>query len=381
MANHWLFVGLIAVLAYPIYYNYHLSGLGREIVPLGTDRCIKITEPSLGFCEDVIDVSDGVAYTGCDPARDKKNKVVGYDYFEPGEAVPSGQLWRIDYNKESVQAKPIAMQGAPEDFHPLGFRVDAIGGFVLAINLRLAPGAGNTIEVFTLKEEAGETVLVYKRTIEHADIYNPNSLNLVQSAAYRAADGMPSFFVSNDHYSVNRNLKLFENFLMLPLANVMFYDARHSTVSRVAQGLSFANGLAGDDSVLFVCETNKLQVKQYTVDLSGGDVPKLTLVQTVFVDMAVDNAHWDEKTQTVIAAGHPKGLDFIAYSMAKNRSDPAVPRASSLVVSWNINDKVVKPLFADNGHFYGASSAAFEHGGKLLVSSLYDEGVLVCKAQ
>jgi hypothetical protein len=40
---------------------------------------------------------DGVAYASCDPAREKRNKVLDYNYFNIGEYVPSGNIWQIDY--------------------------------------------------------------------------------------------------------------------------------------------------------------------------------------------------------------------------------------------------------------------------------------------
>lgn len=54
----------------------------------------------LSYCEDIILVS-GIAYASCDPSREKINKVLDYNYYEPNEPIPSGNIWQIDYTSVS----------------------------------------------------------------------------------------------------------------------------------------------------------------------------------------------------------------------------------------------------------------------------------------
>ncbi|ORX60484.1 hypothetical protein DM01DRAFT_1300269 [Hesseltinella vesiculosa] len=375
--SHWIFIGLLAVMAYPFYVNLPLAGFHRTIVPYGQQQCTKITAPGLSYCEDAVQGKSGIAYAACDPAREKKNKVLGYDFFAQDEPIPSGKIWRLDYSKTPAEAMPMVLKGAPEDFHPLGLTLDEGLGVLLVINLPVNQDV-NVVEVFRMESEA---VLVHVKTIQHGSIYNPNGIQLFSNPAFTSPDGLPSFFISNDHYFTNRALKLIENFFVLPMANVMFYDARSGSVTPVIKGIAFANGVSGDHSMLFVSETNRAQVHQYTIDSDSHHGLTLNRVRTTKVDMAVDNVEWDPKRQTLVAAGHPKGLDFMRFAMARNRSDPAVPRAKSMVVSLDVPAGKLTCLFADDGQYYGASSTGYvDHQAKVLVvTSLYEDGVLVCK--
>ncbi|KAI8092727.1 uncharacterized protein BX664DRAFT_327982 [Halteromyces radiatus] len=383
--NHlWLFIGVLSIIAYPLYHLHGLAGINKVIPSVGRDTCVKIASPeNFSFCEDIVLGNDGIAYASCDPARAKRNKVLDYNYFTEGEVIPSGDIWQIDYTTTPPKVKSIATNSRPTDFHPLGLAVDPQRRFLLAINLPFESDK-SLIEVFTIQEDGS---LVHHHTIQHDNIYTPNSLHLVDNSEWQGADGTPSFFFSNDHYFDTKFLKLIENTAILPISNVMFYDARSKNAYPVIHGLAFANGVSGDNSTLFVSECNKRRVHQYNLTLRSNekDINKavhLEYVQNVNIDMAVDNLDFDPSTGKLVVAGHPKGLDFMQYAVARDRSDPSIPRAASQVVSWTPSQGEVKTLFSDDGHYYAASTtgALDVTRQKLLISSLYDHGILVCDA-
>lgn len=268
----------------------------------------------------------------------------------------------------------------PQDFHPLGLAIDLKRNLILVINLPFDSETA-AVEVFSIED--GAETLVHQRTIRHPNLYTPNALHILDNADMEGSDGTPSFFFSNDHYFQTKLLKLIENTAVLPISNVMFYDARVQQASPVVSGLAFANGVSGDDSTLFVSECNKRQVHQFNITLSPSSPSpvRLDFVQKVNVGMAVDNLEYHQGT--LVIAGHPKGLDFMKYAVAKDRSLPSVPRAASQVLVWHPSTAPPKVVFSDDGHYYAASSTGTLDGErqKLLVASLYDRGILVCDAR
>ncbi|KAI8339022.1 hypothetical protein BC941DRAFT_421880 [Chlamydoabsidia padenii] len=378
----WILVGILSVVAYPLYHLIGLAGTHKVIPSIGSETCVKVVDPSnlLSFCEDIVLGEDGVAFASCDPAREKRNRVLDYNYFGVDEVVPSGDIWQIDYKTSPPEAKMMKMISKPQDFHPLGLNIDIGRQLILVINLPFESDTAK-IEVFSIQADN----LVHQRTIQHANLYTPNALHILDNPEMEGSDGTPSFFFSNDHYFDTKLLKLIENVAVLPISNVMFYDARSNQATVVANRLAFANGVSGDDSTLFVSECNKRQVHQYNITLqpSSSDEPvRLDFVQMAHVGMAVDNL--DYKSGKLVIAGHPKGLDFMKYAVARDRSLPNVPRAASQVMVWRLASKVgPQVVFSDDGHYYAASSTgaldADRH--KLLVSSLYDRGILVCDSQ
>ncbi|CAO3638291.1 unnamed protein product [Cunninghamella echinulata] len=384
-----------------------LSGINKTIESIGKENCTKITSPTgdLSYCEDII-LINGIAYASCDPSREKINKVLDYNYYEPNEAIPPGNIWQIDYTTSPPKLTVLTKDLKLDNFHPIGISADDEQGVFLAINLPIEPGSTvPTIEVFSIQnknnnnnnnDNDNEPILIHKKTLQHEHIYNPNALHLVKDPQWYSADGStPSFFFSNDHYYQHKVLKLVENTAILPISNVMFYDARHDQVVPVLQDLAFANGVSGNDSLLFVAETNKLRVKQYKLTLDPlttdpKEMVQLQFIQKINVNMAVDNLDYVPSKNQLVIAGHPKGLDFINFAFAKDRSDPNLVRASSLVSLWDLssssssstkeNKPNLKTLFSDDGYYYAASStgALDSHHQKLVISSLYDNGILVC---
>ncbi|ORZ17686.1 hypothetical protein BCR42DRAFT_450255 [Absidia repens] len=378
----WVVVGAISIVAYPLYYLIGLASINKVVPSIGKDTCAKIVSPEgLSFCEDIV-LGNGVAYASCDPAREKRNKVLDYNYFSEGETIPSGNIWRIDYTSTPPKSKPISTYSKPSDFHPLGLAIDEERKLILAINLPFDSEKA-LIEVFSIEDDGN---LLHKRTIQHENLYTPNAVHIVDDHKWEASDGTPSFYFSNDHYYQKKLLKMLENTAILPISNVMFYDARSNNAYPVIGGLSFANGISGNDSTLFVSECNKRRVHQYNITLRPHEKDETKAVhvdylQTVDVDMAVDNLEYDRVSGILVMAGHPKGLDFIRYAFARDRSLQSVPKAGSLVMEWNSSSQSApKVVFSDDGHYYAASStgALDSQNGKLLVSSLYDHGILVC---
>jgi sugar lactone lactonase YvrE len=175
---------------------------------------------------------------------------------------------------------------------------------------------------------------------------------------------------------------MLENYFFY-LSNVGFYNARTGQVEKGVNGLLFANGLSGDDQLLFVSETNRRAVRQYqiitTTDKQGVPHIHLDHVAERKFDMAVDNVHYNQNKELVTVAGHPKALDFIKYIIS-NDGKSELPKPPSQVDVWDIKSGETKTLIQDDGVLFGTSTtgALDLENSKLVVSGLYEEGLLVC---
>lgn len=267
-----------------------------------------------------------------------------------------------------------------KDFHPLGIALDTHpetgAQSLFVINLPIHSTVPS-IEVFDVNDKSLQ--LTHKRTITHPKIYAPNSLHIIKDVRFRDANGLPSFFYSNDHYFSNVYLKKIENFVLF-WSNVGFYNARSGDVEQAVKGLSFANGLSGTDDILFVAETYKRDVKQYSietvVDPQGIPHVQLSHVNEAHFSMAVDNIAYYPDKELVVVAGHPKPYNFVKYLGTKDKS----VKTPSQVDVWNVKTGETKVVVQDDGSFYRASSTGaidFETS-HLVISGILDEGILVC---
>ncbi|KAG1241843.1 hypothetical protein G6F65_023324 [Rhizopus arrhizus] len=80
----------------------------------------------------------------------------------------------------------------------------------------------------------------------------------------------------------------------------------------------------------------------------------------------------------LIIALHPKPTEFYKRIAAV---DPAMaPYASSGVEVWDVSTGETKLILQDDGSLFSSSSGAVfdTKNSKLIVSGIYDEGLLVC---
>ncbi|ORY93265.1 hypothetical protein BCR43DRAFT_496609 [Syncephalastrum racemosum] len=386
----WLAIATLAITLAYVGPLLDLTGLTRTIIPTNHTGCVKM-QSAVRFrnCEEVSlsKTERGVVYLTCDPSRDAVNLIMGVNFLPLEErSHPTrdhGAIWRVDYLNGDIDEVPVLKtEEFLADFHPLGIdqAVTVKDGkektSFLVINLphHDAPA----IEVFARTEKG----LALERTLRHPLIAHPNAVHFFDDPRFVGEDGLPSFFFTNDHYFSSGLLKTVENFALLPLTGVYFYDTRTDEVYPVARGLSFANGLAGTDSVLFVSETNRVRVNKYKITVNDdATIVSLERVDQLKVGMAADNLHYNSQTDDLIVTGHPKALSLLNF--VKQANHTGLQRPPSRVVLWNSQKDVVKDIFVDDGSRYGTSSGAVYDADthNLIVTGLYESGIMVCDRQ
>lgn len=183
----------------------------------------------------------------------------------------------------------------------------------------------------------------------------------------------PRQFYASDNFDLN----LFMTALgAAGSSKVRYFDGQY--YKTVAEGLSFANGMATDGANLFVGEslTNRI----LTYQINPQDAASLSLLSTLQLSAAVDNLEWDgpEKNALLIGA-HPSQFRFLLHS-----TFPALFAAPSRVI-------VVPTLALTEGmlmeevkefdiaeELLSAASVAASYNGKMLVGAVFDKKALIC---
>jgi arylesterase/paraoxonase len=257
----------------------------------------------------------------------------------------------------------VRLAGTPKDFHPHGislFRA-ADGSLTLMAVNHISPKR-HAIDVFEVKIAGDKISLSEVGDIQSDKLNSPNDV---------AAVGKEQFYVTNDHGSRTDLGKTLENYLMLPRADVLYFDG--AVFKDVAANLVFANGIAlsNDGNRLYVAETTAHRVQTFGRDLFSG---KLTQENTFQLPSGPDNIDVDEKGDLWIAA-HPKLFGVVAYM-----SDPSKPSPSE-IYHVAVKDGIPQSadrVYADLGAQIGAASVGATARGHLFIGSIFDPKILDC---
>ncbi|KAM3589456.1 hypothetical protein VKS41_000320 [Umbelopsis sp. WA50703] len=301
---------------------------------------------------------------------------MGVNNTPPAGQEGGPQIWKMQLTKDDTAKMSKLRLPETEDFHPLGIEMDKeTNQFLVANTPSFRP---SSIDIFSVQ---GDELLLQKR-IQHPLVYAPNSIFVLPQAHMRSEDGRtPSFLFTNDHYNVEGFMKHVENNMLLPLASIMLYDARHDKVVRVKGGFSFVNGITGnaDASIVYVAETYGRRLIKFAANVPSDRSETVTLKKLGQVDvpMAVDNLKFQHDTGDVIAAGHPLGLNILLYAASTNKANMAMP--PSMVLRWK-PDGTKEMIMTDDGSTWGTTTTGIidSHTGKLIATGLYEPDMLVC---
>jgi arylesterase/paraoxonase len=248
-----------------------------------------------------------------------------------------------------------------KDFQPHGISlyVDDNGkDFLFAVNHSRGV---HTIEVFELIG----ILLYHTKTISDPMLVSPNDV---------VAVGPDRFYVSNDHGNVSGIMRVMEDYLKLPLSNVVYYDG--SRFSEAASGIQYANGIniSRDGKTLYLCAVTELSLHLYDRELSSG---RLHLREKIKLDTGVDNIEVDTTGGLWIGA-HPKLLDFVAHANDPSRLSPSQILYLSPKSSGGYD---IKEVYLNKGDELSASSVAAVKGKRMIMGGVFDPKFLDCQME
>jgi arylesterase/paraoxonase len=258
---------------------------------------------------------------------------------------------------------PMKLKGPGADFHPLGislFRAADGSLTLMAVNL---PGRGKpAIDIFSVADAATDKIALHEQEYIQSDLLvAPNSIVAVDKGR---------FYATNDHTSATAFGLMLENYLMLPRANVVYFDGANFRV--VADGLRFANGInkSADGEHIYVAETTGREIRTYTRNIFGGD---LTPAGQLPIASGLDNISMGADGGMYVA-GHPKLIDFLVYRDKPNKPSPS--QIFAIATDATGIPQSAKLIYSGRG--VGAASVGLPVRDRLLIGSVFESKILSC---
>lgn len=265
------------------------------------------------------------------------------------------------------EIKPRLLTGdVPQPFHPHGISlfVDGNGKKTLAVINHARPGETDVVlfDINEARSAGGEAqvTLTVRRTVKDPSFKSPNDLTLV---------GHDSFYLTNDHGSDTSLGTTLETWLLLPRANVVYYDG---SVARVAaEGFNYANGInrSADLATIYVAESTGRTLGIFHRDASGALLP----VRSLFLGKGLDNIDVDADGNLWVAT-HPRMLDFLAHAQDAKKLSPSVV----LKVDPTAEDGAVQTVYANTGEETSGGSVAVSNGKRMVIGTVFEPSYLNC---
>ena len=343
MKRFWkVLLGLTLLLAvsYWVHDTLRAMGIFRTVLEQSAGPTRRLQVPGLVGVEDItVDGATGVAYLS---ATDRRAQAAG----QP----PMGAIFRYDLRDPNAVPQRISKEADSFAPHGLSLWRSPAGELELYV---IDHGEG---QHRVRRYRVGERSLESLQTYDNPLLVSPNDLAVV---------GSGRFYVSNDHFFVAQPWRTLEDYLRLPIGQLVYVDQGQARVAR--GGLAYANGVAwhAGRQELFVAALGSNQVRAYR---SGAD-GSLTERARFDADSAVDNIEIGTDGYLWIGA-HPKPLAFVGHV------EDAVKLSPSQVLRMDPQSGAVSTVYQNLGQEISASSVGVQWQDRLLIGSVFEPFVL-----
>ena len=336
-----LFVGGLIV------KTYYDAGEFKEIDPHFNAECKAIS--GVLSSEDItIDPKTGLAFIS---SADRRTQ------WSSSSHVRKGAIYGLDLKARDPELVNLTADFA-EEFNPhgIGLWLEGNGKSLFVVNHRQD---GHFVEIFDFKDNG----LIHRESIQGSLMHSPNDVIPV---------GPRTFYVTNDHGNSSDLGRVVEEYLQLARSLVLYYDGDDFRI--VAEGFAYANGinLSSDGKTVYVAATVGQEVCVYDRDRGTGD---LKLRHAIELGTGPDNIEVDERGNLWIGC-HPKLLTFVKYSKDPEELSP------SQVLKVTVQKPglyTVAEIYLNSGEPLSGSSVAAVFGDTMLIGSVFDTRLLLCK--
>ncbi|KAL5010383.1 hypothetical protein ScPMuIL_012688 [Solemya velum] len=335
----------------------HWMGFGKEIV--SHDRpgpCTKVFGAD-GGSEDLVILQNGLMFMTSGFLHPFEGRVLLYDFNKPNMTV---------LNVNIVKGPDSDFRA--DDFHPHGMSSWEENGQIYLYVLNHAK-ARDSVEMFQF-DNSTQTI-THLRNFTSPDFNFMNDLVMVSKL---------SFFITNflrwrDPARIELEIRLMSHF-----GTILFYDGTKpstTAATTVFRSLSMPNGInmSPDGKFIYVAEYGTMNLKVYKRNLLDNS---LTEHDTRNTETAVDNIAVEPHTGDLWIGCHPilnKVHDYI--------NSGATGISPSQVLRVKLNEgKIVELIetYVNDSREISASTSAAYYNGKMVITTLSDNHILVCDA-
>lgn len=237
-------------------------------------------------------------------------------------------------------------------FFPHGIymlKVDSATHRIWVIN---HPKDRHTVEIFDLKKDKLHHIVTHSDPL----MISPNDIYATSADTY---------FFTNDHGATSGIGILAENYLGLPISDVVYFDG--TGYRQVADGIAYANGIAGitQRNILFVASPRAFAIKVYSV----GDKGTLHHIEDIHCGTGVDNIEITPE-ETLWIGAHPNLLRFTSYAAGKSKTSPT----EILRLQYrSTGDYELMPVFTNSGELVSASTIAIPYKNLVYIGNVMDD--------
>ena len=330
-----------------IVKTYYDAGEFKEIDPHFNTECKAIF--GVLSSEDItIDPKTGFAFIS---SADRRTQ------WSSSSHVRKGAIYGLDLKARDPELVNLTADFA-EEFNPhgIGLWLEGNEKSLFVVNHRQD---GHFVEIFDFKDNR----LIHRESVQGSLMHSPNDVIPV---------GPRTFYVTNDHGNSSDLGRVVEEYLQLARSLVLYYDGDDFRI--VAEGLAYANGinLSPDGKTVYVAATVGQEVCVYDRDRGTED---LKLRHTIELGTGPDNIEVDERNNLWIGC-HPKLLTFVKYSKDPEELSP------SQVLKVTVQKPglyTVDEIYLNSGEPLSGSSVAAVFGDTMLIGSVFDTRLLLCK--
>ncbi|MFZ9044441.1 MAG: hypothetical protein ACO2ZZ_01155 [Cyclobacteriaceae bacterium] len=336
-----IFILFAALLGF-IFYTVQSTGFFREVAPTNLEVIASYALPGVEDLELIR--KDSFLILSSDDRAARRN----------GE-LKNGGLYLLDL-KTRPAAPRLLTEFLNRPFYPHGISMYPLSDSVYRLWAINHPSKNqHQIEVFDLYGDS----LSFIKSISHRNLVSPNDLVALDSE---------TFYITNDHGYTSGMGLLAEDYLGLAISNVSYFNGEEVTV--VAEGISYANGVAFDGSrnLLYVASPRKFTIKVYAAMANR----ELEFIEDLFVGTGIDNLFINDD-KSIWTGAHPNLLHFTSYAQGKKEFAPSEVLEITYETSgcWS-----QVQWFEDDGTTLSGASVAIPWGDEIFIGNVMDNKLI-----
>ncbi|HEX4303734.1 MAG TPA: SMP-30/gluconolactonase/LRE family protein [Rhizomicrobium sp.] len=324
-------------------------GVFTDVVPGFAGTCVAVGGVT-GAEDIVIDEPSGLAFLSAFDRRAKAH----------GKPSPQDGLYAMAL---TGPAHPVKLAGTPADFHPHGISlVRTPDGALTLMAINHRSDGTSSVDIFAVTVKDGAAHLTETGSIQGGQLISPNAI---------AALDQNRFYVTNDHASATAFGRTLDDDLVLPRANIVYFDGNVFRI--VASNVVYPNGavLSRDGHYLYVTESYNRRLTTFARQPLAGTID---VAGTLDIPSNLDNLRFDAAGNLWVGT-HPKAFAMAAYKADKSN---IAPSEIFKVTLQNGIPQSAALIYADLGGAISGSSVAAVTGHRLLIGSPYDTKILDC---